>query len=91
MAAAELPLVVAPGAAPTDLVRGDRVDVWTGPGPGDDTGLPARRVLGGVPVVSVGRGSGGGRTVVVDVGRRPLAPAVVAAVGAGHVTLVRVP
>lgn len=90
----ELPLAVVSGAAPADLRRGDRVDVWVGPGPGDDAGQEAERVLGGVRVVSSG---GGGaiegapsRTVVVDVPDDELTGSVVSTVAAGHVTMVRV-
>ncbi len=90
----ELPLTVATGAAPTDLRRGDRVDVWVGPGPGDDAGQEAKRVLSGVRVVSSGAsGSIEGapsRTVLVDVAEADLSGAVVSTVAAGHVTMVRV-
>ena len=90
----ELPLTVMAGAAPADLGRGDRVDVWVGPGPGDDAGQEAERVLGGVRVVSSG-GAGAiegapSRTVVVDVPADELTGSVVSTVAAGHVTMVRV-
>ncbi len=90
----ELPLTVATRAAPTDLQPGDRVDVWVGPGPGDDAGQKAERVLSDVRVVSSGAsGSVEGapsRTVLVDVANADLSGAVVSTVAAGHVTMVRV-
>ena len=89
----ELPLTVTSGAAPTDLQRGDRVDVWVGPGPGDDTGQKSVRVLRDVRVVSSGgsatvRGAPS-RTVLVDVSGAELSGSVVSTVAAGHVTMVR--
>jgi hypothetical protein len=91
----ELPLNVAAGAFPADLARGDLVDVWVGPGPGDDTEAEARRVLEAVRVVeskgdAAAVGGSLARTVLVDVGERPLEGSVVSTVAAGHVTLVRV-
>ncbi|MGA9103053.1 hypothetical protein [Aeromicrobium sp.] len=90
----ELPLTVTSGAAPTDLQRGDRVDVWVGPGPGDDTGQKSTRVLRDVRVVSSGgsasvRGAPS-RTVLVDVSEAELSGSVVSTVAAGHVTMVRI-
>jgi hypothetical protein len=90
----ELPLTVTAGAAPTDLEGGDRVDVWVGPGPGDDAGQKSVRVLRDVRVVSTGgspsvRG-GPSRTVLVDVSEAELSGSVVSTVAAGHVTMVRV-
>lgn len=90
----ELPLTVTSGAAPTDLGRGDRVDIWVGPGPGDDAGEKSVRVLGDVRVVSSGgsasvRGAPS-RTVLVDVSDAELSGSVVSTVAAGHVTMVRV-
>jgi hypothetical protein len=90
----ELPLTITAGAAPTDLRRGDRVDVWVGPGPGDDATQKAARVLRDVRVVSSGgsaalRGAPS-RTVVVDVSDADLSGSVVSTVAAGHVTMVRV-
>lgn len=89
----ELPLPVGIGALPRDLRRGQVVDVWVGPGSGDGGGTQeARRILSGVPVVSVSRsGAGGGATstVVVDTGTREIAPSVLVGIGSGHVTLVR--
>ena len=89
----ELPLTVTTGAAPADLRRGDRVDVWVGPGPGDDTGEKSRLVLHDVRVVSSGgaatiRGATS-RTVLVDVSDVDLKGSVVSTVAAGHVTMVR--
>jgi len=90
----ELPLTITAGAAPSDLQRGDRVDVWVGPGPGDDATLKAARVLRDVRVVSSGgsateRGAPS-RTVLVDVSDADLSGSVVSTVAAGHVTMVRV-
>ena len=89
----ELPLTVTAGAAPADLKRGDRVDVWVGPGPGDDTGQKSILVLHDVRVVSSGgsatvRGALS-RTVLVDVSDAELSGSVVSTVAAGHVTMVR--
>ena len=90
----ELPLTVASGAAPTDLERGDRVDVWVGPGPGDDASQKSVRVLRDVRVVSTGGSAsvrgGPSRTVLVDVSEAELSGSVVSTVAAGHVTMVRV-
>ncbi|MCD9197082.1 hypothetical protein [Aeromicrobium wangtongii] len=91
----QLPLNVALGAAPADLARGDLVDVWVGPGPGDEPGPDAVRVLGAVRVLhsgnDVGAQSGSlAQTVLVDVDDSRLAPDVISTVSAGHVTLVRV-
>lgn len=91
----ELPLNVAVGSSPPDLARGDVVDVWVGPGPGDETAGKAERVLESVRVLRAG-GSGastdGGlaETVLVDVNRRELDESVVGPLASGHVTLVRV-
>ena len=90
----ELPLTITAGAAPTDLQRGDRVDVWVGPGPGDDATQKAARVLRDVRVVSSGgsataRGAPS-RTVLVDVAGADLSGSIVSTVAAGHVTMVRV-
>ena len=95
----ELPLSVSGGAAPTDLAAGDRVDVWVGPGPGDQaaaqTQTQARRVLAGVRVLQSGGEAAAAdgalaRTVLVDVETSALAPDVITTVATGHVTLVRV-
>jgi len=90
----ELPLTITAGAAPSDLQRGDRVDVWVGPGPGDDATLKAARVFRGVRVVSSGgsatvRGAPS-RTVLVNVSDADLSGSVVSTIAAGHVTMVRV-
>lgn len=90
----ELPLTVTSGAAPSDLRRGDQVDVWVGPGPGDDPAQKSVRVLRDVRVVSNGgsstmRGTPS-RTVLVDVSDGELSGSVVSTVAAGHVTMVRV-
>jgi hypothetical protein len=90
----ELPLTVTPGAAPADLQRGDQVDVWVGPGPGDDASEKSVRVLREVRVVSIGGSAsvrgGPSRTVLVDVSDAELSGSVVSTVAAGHVTMVRV-
>jgi hypothetical protein len=90
----ELPLTVTSGAAPNDLQRGDRVDVWVGPGPGDDASQKSVRVLRDVRVVSTGGSAsvrgGPSRTVLVDVSEGELSGSVVSTVAAGHVTMVRV-
>ncbi len=87
----QLPLSVASGAAPDDLARGDLVDVWVGPAPGEPTVEPAELVLEAVRVVGEGAGVEGASTltVVVELGEMVLDGEVVAALGAGHVTLVR--
>lgn len=91
----QLPLSVSQGAAPTDLSRGDLVDVWVGPGPGDEPGPEAVRVLDAVRVLQTGGESaaqGGSltQTVLVDVEESRLDADVISTVAAGHVTLVRV-
>lgn len=91
----QLPLNVASGAAPSDLAKGDVVDVWVGPGPGDDAGGQAVRVLEGVRVLGSGdEGSTSGgslaQTVLVDVDESRLDTDVVSTVATGHVTLVRI-
>lgn len=91
----QLPLSVTQGAAPSDLGRGDLVDVWVGPGPGDEPGGAATRVLQRARVLRSGDDatSAGGslaQTVLVDVDGLRLGAAVVSAVSTGHVTLVRV-
>jgi len=91
----ELPVAVRPGALPTGLAPGDRVDVWVGPGPGDPDVVAATIVARDLRVVDAGEGSSLGaeltRTVVLDVGAETLDGAQVAPVTAGHVTLVRLP
>lgn len=91
----ELPLNVAAGSAPDDLARGDRVDVWVGPAPGEQGDAKTAKLLTSVRVVQSGRGSdltdgGLSRTVVVDVDHHKLDDAVVGSVSSGRVTLVRV-
>ena len=87
----QLPLSVTSGAAPNDLAHGDLVDVWVGPAPGEPTVEPAALVLEAVRVVGEGSGVEGAstRTVLVELGEVALDGEVVAALGAGHVTLVR--
>src|SRR5699024_9151758 len=88
----QLPLAVEDGAFPTDLQRGDVVDVWVGPDQGDTPGDSAEAVLRSATVLSAGQSDELGaatRTVLVKVDP-DLAPSVIAAIGAGHITLVRV-
>ncbi|MCW2788430.1 MAG: hypothetical protein JWP56_733 [Aeromicrobium sp.] len=91
----QLPLSVTEGAAPADLGRGDLVDVWVGPGPGDEPGRDAVRVLRSVRVLQTGgeaaAASGSlAQTVLVDLDESQLGRSVISTVAAGHVTLVRV-
>ena len=91
----QLPLSVADGAAPADLDRGDLVDVWVGPGPGDEPAGKAALVLESVRVIESGddaaaRSGSLAQTVLVDVDKSQLRGSVVSTVAAGHVTLVRV-
>lgn len=91
----ELPLNVAAGSAPDDLARGDRVDVWVGPGPGEEAGGDAVKVLTAVTVLDAGAdaaaiGGAPARTVLVGVDESRIGTEVVGTVGARHVTLVRV-
>ena len=91
----QLPLSVAAGFLPADLARGDIVDVWVGPGPGDEGAAKAVRVLDRVRVVEAGDdaaalGGSLAQTVLVDTGDAELSGSVVSTVAAGHVTLVRV-
>ncbi|RLV54814.1 hypothetical protein D9V41_14570 [Aeromicrobium phragmitis] len=87
----ELPMAVREGAMPGDLARGERVDVWVGPGPQEGaTGQSAERVLADVQVKGVDPApTGGAATVVVGLGAEPPSGTAVAAIGAGHVTVVR--
>ena len=91
----QLPLSVSAGAAPSDLAKGDVVDVWVGPGPGDEPGGQAVRVLEKVRVLGSGdEGAAAGgslaQTVLVDVDEAQLGTDVVSTVASGHVTLVRI-
>lgn len=91
----QLPLSVADGAAPGDLDRGDLVDVWVGPGPGDEPTGKAKLVLESVRVIESGDDAAAlngslAQTVLVDVDQSQLGGSVVSTVAAGHVTLVRV-
>lgn len=91
----QLPLSVAAGASPADLARGDVVDVWVGPGPGDESEDEAVRILQAVRIVETGDESaslGGSlaQTVLVDVAEAQLQGEVIGTVASGHVTLVRV-
>ena len=94
-ARSQLPLSVASGASPADLARGDLVDVWVGPGPGDGAGGKAVKVLESVRIVQAGDESASmsgslAQTVLVDVDDAQLGGSVVGTVASGHVTLVRV-
>lgn len=91
----QLPLTVTEGAVPTDLAVGDDVEIWVGPGPGDDAGTTSQRVLAEARVLSSGADAGslGGalaRTVLVEVPAASLTGDVVSVVGTGRVTVVRV-
>ena len=90
-----LPVSVQTGFLPGDLGSGDVVDVWVGPGPGEPTDLPAVRLASGLRVLDAGEsetlGASVTRTVVLDLGSETLRGEQVAAIAAGHVTLVRVP
>lgn len=86
----QLPVAVAAGAMPADLAPGDRVDVWVGPGPNGDAAKASSRVVSAVRVLSVGPAGSQNRTVVLALGTSPPDGAVVSALAASHVTLVRV-
>lgn len=90
-----LPVSVQTGFLPADLDAGDVVDVWVGPGPGEPTDLAAERFASGLRVLDAGEsetlGASVTRTVVLDLGSETLRGEQVAAIAAGHVTLVRVP
>lgn len=90
-----LPVSVQTGFLPADLAAGDLVDVWVGPGPGEPADVPAVRFGSGLRVVDAGQteslGASVTRTVVLDLGSETLRGEQVAAIAAGHVTLVRVP
>lgn len=91
----ELPLNVAQGSAPADLARGDLIDVWVGPGPGDEQGAAAVRVLESARVLRSGddaAAAGGSltQTVLVEVDAEQLETSIISTVATGHVTLVRV-
>ncbi|MCW2829828.1 MAG: hypothetical protein JWP31_520 [Aeromicrobium sp.] len=91
----ELPLSVTEGAAPADLRRGDLVDVWVGPGPGDEPGGRSARVLESVRVEQTGGDAAAAsgslaQTVLVAVDEVQLRRGVISTVAAAHVTLVRV-
>lgn len=91
----ELPLSVAQGAAPADLARGDLIDVWVGPGPGDEPGADAVRILEGAKVLRAGddaAATGGSltQTVLVEVDTKWLETTIISTIATGHVTLVRV-
>lgn len=88
----QLPLLVAVGSLPADLRVGERVDVWSGPGPDGVPTEDARRLLSGAAVMAVTRSDGtGSRTVVVDTGPEGPTPTVVGQAASGHLTVVRVP
>ncbi|WP_050760885.1 hypothetical protein [Aeromicrobium marinum] len=92
----EVPLNVTVGAFPPGLARGQLVDVWVGPGPGDDSVEPAVLVLDGVRVLQAGEPSSSvgtelSRTVVVDAGDAGVDGGQVARLASGHVTVVGVP
>lgn len=91
----ELPLSVAQGSAPADLARGDVIDVWVGPGPGDESATEAVRVLEAAKVLRSGddaAAAGGSlsQTVLVEVDATKLGTSIISTVATGHVTIVRV-
>ncbi len=87
----QLPLRVVAGSVPPGLSVGQRVDVWSGPGPNADPAVEARRILTAASVVSASHSDGtGSRTIVVDTGISGPTARVVAEAAAGHLTLVRV-
>lgn len=91
-----LPLNVANGSFPAGIGRGDRVDVWVGPAPGQPEAEGAARVLAAVRVESAGGGDvaasgAASRTIMVSVAEADLTPDAMSAVSARHVTLVRLP
>ena len=93
--AGELPLSVATGSYPHDLRRGENVDVWVGPGPGEPPVEKSKRVLKSARVLSTGSddalGGSMARTILVGVTEGQLKETTLSAISAGHVTLVRVP
>ncbi|MFT4188128.1 MAG: hypothetical protein QM621_06050 [Aeromicrobium sp.] len=90
-----LPVSVPTGSLPADIAAGDLVDVWVGPGPGEDSAVAARRVVEGARVVDAGEvdalAATVSRTIVLDLGAAELLGEQVAALAAEHVTVVRVP
>ena len=91
----ELPLSVAQGSAPADLARGALIDVWVGPGPGDESGAEAVRILEAAKVLRAGddaAATGGSltQTVLVEVDAAQLETTIISTIATGHVTLVRV-
>jgi hypothetical protein len=93
--ARELPVLVTEGAMPTDLGRGDQVEIWVGPDVDDGQERPSTKVLGPVRVVRSGSdaeslGGSLARTVLVEVPTAALSGEVVSRIGAGRVTIVRI-
>ncbi|MGA9715144.1 MAG: hypothetical protein WBQ48_04875 [Aeromicrobium sp.] len=92
----QLPITVIEGASPDDLSRGDRVEVWVGPGTQDEAQSPSVRVLGPVRVLRSGAdaeeslGGSLARTLLVEVPVAALTGKVVTTVASGRVTIVRV-
>lgn len=94
--AMELPLNVAAGSFPIDIGKGDRVDVWVGPAPGQPSEGEAVRVLHAVRVESAGAddhalGSSLSRTIMVGVNDEDLTSDAMSSISARRVTLVRIP
>lgn len=95
-AVGQLPLIVAPGALPGDLTRGDRVAVWVSAPPSSGKATRAQLVLDGMRVLSVSTapgamgGSNGYRVLLALERDRPdRIGAALGAISAGEVTLVR--
>lgn len=87
----EVPLLVPVGSVPAGLAAGHLVDVWSGPGPSNESDERARRLFTEVKVVAVSGSDGTGtRTVVVDAGVEGPSSDVVAQAATGHLTVVRV-
>lgn len=92
----ELPVIAAPGALPSDLGAGDRVDVWVSD-PGETaTTSSARLVLDGMRVLSVagapatmGETSGYRVLLALETDRPGRLGDALGAISAGDVTLVR--
>jgi hypothetical protein len=89
----ELPVHLEPGAAPHDLARGQHVDVWASSTHADGQ-ASAVLVAERAEVRTLAQAdalAASGRTVVLGVDAAAVTPKVVASIGQGHVTLVRVP
>jgi len=90
----EVPVTVGPSGAPSDIQKGDVVDVWVSPGERDAASTKAVKVLSLVRVLSRvnsgGMDGGPAATVVVDASGTTVDGRLISAVSTGRVTLVRV-